>query len=218
MYVCNIYTYIYVNICIWRWTQGEETDVTAPELPFTYRIFNTLVPLQSCRLRMQKNNPFRNMTTKLNWERQLWTGTRMSKSGMWTAALERERRLCHLAFTVIYTLCIYSTYIYIYTCLLLAIQKNLHVYICLYIIYIYTISLHIYPILYIYIYIFIYMPSISRTENLQVCKKLNFGCFENMKKCLASVFWPIKKTLKQDGCKATLHFSYYNIWWRLFLY
>ena len=26
-----------------------------------------------------------------------------------------------------------------------------------------------------------------------------------------------KKTLKQDGCKATLHFSYYNIWWRLFL-
>ena len=61
------------------------------------------------------------------------------------------------------------------------------------------------------------MPSISRTENLQVCKKLNFGCFENMKKCLASVFWAIKKTLKQDGCKATLHFSYYNIWWRLFL-
>ena len=55
------------------------------------------------------------------------------------------------------------------------------------------------------------MPSISRTENLQVCKKLNFGCFENMKKCLASVFWAIKKTLKQDGCKATLHFSYYNI-------
>ena len=86
-----------------------------------------------------------------------------------------------------------------------------------YILYIYTISLHIYPILYIYIYIFIYMPSISRTENLQVCKKLNFGCFENMKKCLASVFWAIKKTLKQDGCKATLHFSYYNIWWRQFL-
>ena len=55
------------------------------------------------------------------------------------------------------------------------------------------------------------MPSISRTENLQVCKKLNFGCFENMKKCLASVFWPIKKTLKQDGHKATLHFSYYNL-------
>ena len=73
-----------------------------------------------------------------------------------------------------------------------------------YILYIYTISLHIYPILYIYIYIFIYMPSISRTENLQVCKKLNFGCFENMKKCLASVFWPIKKNLETGWVQSNL--------------
>ena len=98
-------------------------------------------------------------------------------------------------------------------------SPGVHRHICIHYVYTVHTSIYIYAFyqpyskthMYIHINIFICMPSISRTENLQVCKKLNFGCFENMKKCLASVFWAIKKTLKQDGCKATLHFSYHNI-------
>ena len=157
MYVCNIYTYIYVNICIWRWTPGEETDVTAPEL--------------SCRSRTE----FRHSRSRsravargckkiilLEIWRQNWirsdssgAGTRMSKSGMWTAALERERRLRHLAFTVIYTLCIYSTYIYIYMYMpsISHAEKPTCTYICIYIMYICYIITYISYIVYLYIYI-----------------------------------------------------------------
>ena len=58
---------------IWRGTPGDEAYVPATKLPFTYRISTLSFPLQSCRSRMQKN-PFRNMTTELYRERQLWIG------------------------------------------------------------------------------------------------------------------------------------------------
>ena len=155
MYVCNIYTYIYVNICIWRWTQGEETDVTAPELPFTYRIFNTLVPLQSCRSRMQKNNPFRNMTTELNRERQLWSGNENveiryvnGSSGAGTSALSPG------VYRHIYIMYIQYIHLYIYMPSISHTEKPTCIY--EYILYIYTISLHISYIVYLYIYIYIY--------------------------------------------------------------
>ena len=127
------------------------------ELPFTYRISTLSFPLQSCRSRMQKNNPFRNMTTELNLERQLWSGNENveiryvnSSSGAGTSASSPG------VYRHIYIMYIQYIHLYIYvqcTCLLLAMQKNLHVHIYVYISYIYAISLHIYPILYIYIYI-----------------------------------------------------------------
>ena len=158
MYVCNIYTYIYVNICIWRWTQGEETDVTAPELPFTYRIFNTLVPLQSCRSRMQKNNPFRNMTTELNRERQLWSGNENveiryvnGSSGAGTSASSPG------VYRHIYIMYIQYIHLYIYMPSISHTEKPSCIYMFIFI-YIYILYYYIYiHIVYLYIYIYIYI-------------------------------------------------------------
>ena len=55
-------------------TPGNVADVSATELPFTYRISTLSFTLQDCCSRMQKINPFRNMTTELYRERQLWSG------------------------------------------------------------------------------------------------------------------------------------------------
>ena len=152
MYVCNIYTYIYVNICIWRWTQGEETDVTAPELPFTYRIFNTLVPLQSCRSRMQKNNPFRNMTTELNREQQLWSGNENveiryvnGSSGAGTSASSPG------VYRHIYIMYIHYIHLYIYMPSISHTEKPSCIYMFIYYIYIYYIITYISYIVYLYI-------------------------------------------------------------------
>ena len=70
----SIISYSFLSIDIWRWTPGNVADVSATELPFTYRISTLSFPLQSCRSRMQKNNPCRNMTTELYREWQLWSG------------------------------------------------------------------------------------------------------------------------------------------------
>ena len=48
------------------------------------------------------------------------------------------------------------------------------------------------------------MPSISRTENLQVCKKLNFGCFENMKKMFGFSLLANKKNLETGWVQSKL--------------
>ena len=54
--------------------RGDEADVPATKLQLTYRISTFLLGFQSCRSRVQKNNLFKNMTTQMYRERQLWSG------------------------------------------------------------------------------------------------------------------------------------------------
>ena len=70
---------------IWRWTPGDKAVVPATELPFTYRISIALVPATELSLLWRHISPFKNINDV--------TGA---------TALWRGRRLCYLAFTVIY--------------------------------------------------------------------------------------------------------------------
>ena len=118
-------------------------------------------PCQSCRSRMQKNNPFRNMTTKLNRERQLWTGTRCRNP-----VCERQLWSGNVGF-VTWRLPSYIHYVYtvhtsIYIHLMLYMPSICHtekpscIYMFIYYIYIYYIITYISYIVYLYIYIYIY--------------------------------------------------------------
>ena len=47
-----------INQSIWRGTPGDEADVPATELPFTYRISTLSFPLHSCRSRYNVSRIF----------------------------------------------------------------------------------------------------------------------------------------------------------------
>ena len=116
MYVICVYIHIYIHKYMYltvnaRWRSRRSRSRAAIHVPN----FDTLVPAPELSLVDAKK------IILLEIWRQNWigsdssrAGTRMSKSGTWTAALERERRLRHLAFTVIYVYIMYIQYIHLY--------------------------------------------------------------------------------------------------------
>ena len=63
-----------ILLYIWRETPGDEADVPATELPFTYRISAPSCPLQSCHSRYNSVVMFLQGLFFCIRERQLWSG------------------------------------------------------------------------------------------------------------------------------------------------
>ena len=85
----------------------EERQVTKPTFllqscrSHTY-FWQVSFPLQSCHSRMQKMTPAENARHVVSGATAMEREPRLSKIGTWAAALYQERRLCHLAFLVIF--------------------------------------------------------------------------------------------------------------------
>ena len=86
-----------------------ERQVTWPTSPLQscrprigFRNSQSLVPVRELSFVDARNNPFRNMTAYRIGNDSSVAVSRGSKSDTWTAALQRGRRLRHLAFPVIY--------------------------------------------------------------------------------------------------------------------
>jgi len=110
-----MYTYMTVN-ARWRSRRSRsKAAVHVPDFDILVPALELSLPIQFCR-HISKRIIFFASTSDSSG-----AGTRVSKFGTWMAALERERRLLHLAFTVRYIylciyICIYThiTYIYVY--------------------------------------------------------------------------------------------------------
>ena len=87
-----------IRVMIWRGTPSDKADVPTTKLPFTYRISTLSFPLQSCPSRYNYVVIFLKGLFFASACDSSGAGTRVSKSGTWTAAFWRRRRLRHLAF------------------------------------------------------------------------------------------------------------------------